>query len=171
MSSQKPQPSEPLDSRCYRIVTLTDRRPVRIVDDEWPEIARSEFEGCQKEQLIWGAMIEPEGKSATYSAKAKLIVRRHADCRFLVYGTYSVNCVVTKIHAVFTARHGEILPKPLSPVDGSWMAVIDAIRRVVHSLVAVIPASRNDVDLSGVQDLSLKCISNLPAQDLTGGEG
>ena len=45
MSSQESQPSETLDSRRYRIVTLTDRRPVQIADDEWKVIARSEFEG------------------------------------------------------------------------------------------------------------------------------
>ena len=186
MSNQEHQPSETpvslnsasivLDSRHYRIVTLTNQRPVQIADDEWEEIARAEFEGPYREQPRWGEMVEP-GKSATYSAEAKLIVRRHADGRFLVYGTYSLNCVTTRTHGVFTVRHGEIVPNPeivqadclpRRPVDGGWTSVVEAIRRVGCGLISAVPASRVGIDMPGVQNLHLKCISNLPFQDLVG---
>ena len=177
MSNQEHQPSETpvslnsasivLDSRRYRIVTLTNQRPVQIADDEWEEIARAEFEGPYREQPRWGEMVEP-GKSATYSAEAKLMVRRHADGRFLVYGTYSLNCVTPRTHGVFTVRHGEIVSNPdnVEPLDFGWESVVKAISRVGSDLISAVPASRVTVDMSGVQNLHLKCISNLPFQDL-----
>ena len=185
MSSQEHQPSEipvslngasiVLDSRRYRIVTLTNQRPVQIADDEWGEISRAEFEGPHKEQPRWGEMVEPFAL-ATYSAEAKLMVRRHADGRFLVYGTYSLNCVTTRTHGVFTVRHGEIVSNPETvqadclphrPVDGGWTSVVEAIRRVADNLMSAVPVRRLDADMLGVRNLSLRCISNLPAQDLT----
>jgi hypothetical protein len=183
MSNQEHQPSETpvslnsasivLDSRHYRIVTLTNQRPVQIADDEWGEIARSEFEGPYVEQPNPGEMSKP----SMYSADAKLIVRRHADGRFLVYGTYSVHCVTTRVPGVFVVRHGEIVPDPETvqrnilphcPVDEGWTTVVAAIKRVCCDLAAAVPASRIGPDMAGVQGLSLKCISNLPCQDLTG---
>ena len=179
MSSQEHQPSETpaslngasivLDSRRYRIVTLTNQRPVQIADDEWGEISRAEFEGLHKEQPRWGEMVEP-GKSATYSAEAKLMVRRHADGRFLVYGTYSLN-------GVFISRHGEIVPNPETvqpdclphcPADGGWKSVVDAIKRVCSSLEGTVPLSRIPYDTVEVRGLAMKCVSNLPFQDLVG---
>lgn len=167
-------PSSPAvpDSRPRRIVTLTSQRPVQIADDEWGEIARSEFEGPYGEQPNPGEMSKP----STYSADAKLIVRRHADGRFLVYGTYSVHCVTTRVPGVFVARHGEIVPDPETvqrslphcPADGGWTSVVAAIKRACCDLAAAVPASRIGPDMAGVQGLSLKCISNLPCQDLTG---
>jgi hypothetical protein len=57
-----------------RTITLTDRPPVRIVEEAWPLVAQSD----------WAA-----GESATATeARAQVRVRRHEDGRVLVYGTY-----------------------------------------------------------------------------------
>ena len=52
-----------------RTITLTDRAPVRIVDSEWPEIAKAEV----RSDMV----------------NRSLRVRRHADGRALVYGVHS----------------------------------------------------------------------------------
>ena len=49
-----------------RTVTLTNHAPVRIVEEEWPILARHHLD--------------------TQGARAHLTVRRHADGRALVYG-------------------------------------------------------------------------------------
>jgi hypothetical protein len=150
---------------------LTNRRPVQIVDDEWKEIARSEFDGPYREEPNEGEM----GRTSTYSSEAKLIVRRHADGRFLVYGTYSVNCVTTRTHGVFISRHGEIVANPEEtqlgclphcPADESWKSVVDAIKKVCSSLESTVPASRLPYDMNSVHGLAMRCVADLPFQDL-----
>ena len=136
-------------------------------------IARSEFEGSYEEQPNEGEV----GKPSTYSSETKVIVRRHADGRFLVYGTYSINCVTTRTHGVFISRHGEIVPNPDEaqpgclthcPADESWKSVVDAIKRVCSNLETTVPLSRISTDRVAVRGLAMKCVSNLPFQDLIG---
>lgn len=61
-----------------RTITLTGRRPVTIDEDEWPVIASSG----------WGDYDNQYEFQANRTADAGLKVRKHADGRTLVYGTY-----------------------------------------------------------------------------------
>jgi hypothetical protein len=58
------------DSSKRRIITLTNRRPISVIEDEWPIIA---------------SITSQEGATYTYS----LMVRKHADGRCIAYGTSS----------------------------------------------------------------------------------
>ena len=55
----------------YRIITLTNRAPVRIVEDDWPTIA------------------EGHCGSETSECNIEVRVRRHCDGRAIVYGRFN----------------------------------------------------------------------------------
>ena len=61
-----------------RTITLTGRPPVTIDEDEWPVVAESG----------WGDHDNQYEFQANRRAEAGLKVRRHADGRVIVYGTY-----------------------------------------------------------------------------------
>ena len=55
-----------------RTITLTDRAPIRIVEDDWPVIASAKW---------WAGVHEVQSDRT-----ALLRVRKHADGRHIVYG-------------------------------------------------------------------------------------
>lgn len=58
----------------HRTITLTDRPPVKIIDDEWPLIASANWY---------------EGEHASQANRSGwLKVRQHEDGRTIVYGAY-----------------------------------------------------------------------------------
>lgn len=102
---QAPGPvGHPVPERKRRTITLTDRPPVTIIEDDWPTIASaSEHDGqieCQANRR-WG-----------------LHVRQHEDGRSIVYAVYS-----TQYQGESGYRGGEMLPT----VNDS---IPEAIRRV-----------------------------------------
>jgi len=75
-----------------RIITLTDRAPVKISDEDWPIIASRRDDswthggsGGEYEQAL------SQGQLDRYS----LFVRQHADGRTLVYGIFDAACAWT----------------------------------------------------------------------------
>ncbi len=67
-NNEAPAPEE------MTIITLTDQPPVRIRDEDWPEIARAELAPSSS------------GWEKDATRRGHLRVRRHADGRTLVYG-------------------------------------------------------------------------------------
>lgn len=63
------------DKPKYRTITLTDRPPVRIVEADWPQIARAKS---------WDNRYECQANRTW-----RLCVRQHDDGRAIVYGSYS----------------------------------------------------------------------------------
>ena len=61
-----------------RTITLTDRAPVRIVEDEWPQIAIGDY----RPGAVHNGTPVPDYETDRYTIR----VRRHADGRAIVYG-------------------------------------------------------------------------------------
>lgn len=65
-------------SRKTRIITLTDARPVKIYEDEWPVVAKaSRHDGGQVESQA--------------NKRWTVVVREHDDGRRIVYGKFSTS--------------------------------------------------------------------------------
>jgi hypothetical protein len=123
-----------------RTITLTDRRPVKIVEDEWPVIAEAEDDSYQGDPGRYG-QAAGQGEIDTY----KLKVRQHADGRAIVYGIVDAAIAPWGQPAGGEDwRGGELVP------PGADLAA--AIRRVAddHLPDSVIRA----------------CIADLPAEEL-----
>lgn len=97
------------DTKTTRIITLTNRPPIKIVDDDWDLIAEAkDFDGqveCQANRTTW------------------LKVRRHTDGRVIVYGGYD-----TAFQSERRLRGGEVL--------AAGKDVVAAIGRVAETCQA-----------------------------------
>jgi len=89
-----------------RTITLTDRAPIRIVEDDWPVLASAKW---------W------EGEHEFQSDRTALLrVRKHADGRHIVYG-------VTDWAGDFGRRAGVVL-------DAGDPGLCQAIREVARTI-------------------------------------
>lgn len=127
----------------YRTITLTDRAPVRIREDQWPVIAvgtYEDYEGLKRE--------------ANWIVSVSIRVRQNQDGRAIVYGVYDYNslhsrkkCEVRKVGSVL------ILGADL-PLE---------IKAVAKQLTDRI----SDPDMHRhVREVAEDCIENLPAEEL-----
>jgi len=124
-----------------RTITLTDRPPVRIIEDEWPIIASSAVCEAQSDYgLRQQAIGHGEGD------EHRLTVRQHQDGRALVYGVLSAaDRALGAPAGGMSWRGGELL------ADGDDLA--KAIWRVGES--------------GGILDTVIRaCIADLPAEEL-----
>lgn len=122
-----------------RTITLTDRAPVRIVEDQWPEIASA----CD-----WDNAHECQA-----NRRWQLRVRQNKqDGRTIVYGTYS-----TQWQNERAAAAGELLTPPEGSVISEtdwliWDEIPAAIKRVAANC--------------GCERIADECIAGLPAESL-----
>ncbi len=72
-------------TRKQRTITLTNRRPVKIYEDEWPTVAQANGDGFRGPDYSRYDQALQQGEIDEYSVR----VRQHADGRAIVYGTYS----------------------------------------------------------------------------------
>lgn len=120
-----------------RIITLTDARPVKIVEADWPvvAVAKTFGDGHIEVQANWTKAIR---------------VREHSDGRRIVYGTHDRG--PGGMHMGFRgAAGGSIVP----PIGGKPddEATIRAIRSVADEVI-------DDVQLGD------ECIADLPAEEI-----
>jgi len=69
-------------SKKIRTITLTDRRPVKIIEDEWPVLARATGDSYQGDDYARRQQAQAIGELDDYY----LYVRQHAEGRTIVYG-------------------------------------------------------------------------------------
>lgn len=67
-----------------RTITLTNRPPVKISDDQWPTIAEASGDS-------FGSNFQARQSNRDQCDNYTLKVRQHADGRTLVYGTLDAN--------------------------------------------------------------------------------
>jgi hypothetical protein len=116
VQSAEPEPRAP--ERKTRVISLTNRRPVRIFEDEWPVIAGAEAVDFLQSENKWSVH-----------------VRQNAAGDCIVYG-------IRECHvSMYSAKAGEIIPaKDTRPTIIAHRDHVPwAIRRVCESLHVVGP--------------------------------
>lgn len=128
--------------RKQRTITLTDRAPVKVYEDEWPVLANASYEDYDNKYRF----------QANRTTDISIRVRQHADGRAIVYAVYNYS---TKFQNERDRdlKFGELLE------PGADLAA--SIRNVGRQL-----ADRLDDDAPHVWDLINECIADLPAQTL-----
>ena len=125
-----------------RTITLTDRRPVRINDEQWPIIAQATGDSYCGNDYGRRNQALSQGECDEYSLR----VRQHDDGRTIVYGVLSAAIAAWGAPAGGTdMRGGELLE--------AGDDIVRAIRRVGES--CNLPA-----------EVIRECISDLPAEEL-----
>lgn len=122
-----------------RTITLTDRAPVRIVENEWAVIASAKDYDNEHEFQA--------------NRRYNLRVRQHADGRTIVYGTHS-----TQFQNEQDAAAGELLtpPSDMQVKEEEW-CVWDEIPAAIKRVAA-------NCHCDQIAD---ECIADLPAEDLS----
>jgi hypothetical protein len=128
-----------------RIITLTDRPPVRIREEDWPVIAEASYHDYDGEY---------EAQSFRHW-RSWLIVRRHKDGRALVYAVCQHETAYRNERG-YEQRAGELLPAGHSTED-----LVAAIKRVHGRINIVDDKHRDDWRL-----LADECIASLPPEEL-----
>lgn len=127
-----------------RTITLTDRPPVRVREDQWPVIAHGSYKNWDNQYDF----------QANRTWKIDIRVRRHEDGRAIVYGLYDYDthfqnekCEAHKVGALL-APDGD-LPSTIKE------AAEQMIKRV------------SDDDMHWhIRAAADECIADLPAQEL-----
>ena len=137
-----------------RIITLTDRLPIKIVEADWPILAQSNYSFEDSEN----------GSSIT----ANMIVRRHRhDSRTIVYATYDALSAreITLKTPKISRRVGEVPFETYVAAyleeDYPYVELIHSINRVINTLVESL-ADKEDTQ-SYIKNLAAECIAALPA--------
>jgi hypothetical protein len=136
-----------------RTITLTDRPPVVIEEDNWPVIASakdSEHDGqveCQ----------------ANRKSKWGLYVRQHADGRTLVYAIYDY-CTNWSNSRDISIRQGVMLNSwALREAKDDAAAIVAAIKDLGDDMML---CERHEGDEARWGTLVDQCIADLPAEEL-----
>lgn len=127
-----------------RTITLTDRPPVRVREDQWPLIAV----GMYKD---WDNQYECQANRTWH---IYIRVRRHQLGRAIVYGRYSYD-------TAWQGERGEMhrVGTLLAPDDD----LAGAIRAIASQLIERV---RDDYMHPHIDAAADECIANLPAQAL-----
>lgn len=134
-----------MTSESKRTITLTDRPPVRIAEDQWPVIAHGHFKH-------WDNKYEFQA-NRTWTVHVR--VRRHQDGRAIVYGTYEYD---TRFQGEWgeTHRVGALLD--------SGAHLPSAIRAIAEQLIDRV--SESDMHRH-IREAADECIADLPAEELS----
>lgn len=134
----------------YRTITLTDRAPVRIREDEWPQIAH----GLRHSE--WDNQYEFQ---ANRTWRCDIRVRQHPDGRAIVYGTYDYDTQFQSERG-FRAKAGEYL-------DGARVhdRIPGAINSVAETLRSAADEAGHDFG-AHISAAARECIAALPAVEL-----
>lgn len=134
-----------------RTITLTGRAPVKIREDQWPEIASA------KDDSRTSAQFRPDYEIDEYAIR----VRQHADGRTIVYAVLSAAIAEWYQPAGGESRRGGLLLTP--PGDGP---LTEDDGRVV-SMAEISKAIRRVGEECQIPDSVIRsCIADLPAEEL-----
>ena len=137
-----------------RTITLTDRPPVKIKEDEWPVIATGSADDDDSSQPG-----NPPNREWTRTIR----VRQHTDGRAIVYGVYDYETAFQGANGA-AAKRGTLLWPTATPDQ-----IITAIRAVGSDLAdaeeaaAIEPARKDAIRW---REAVQACIADLPAVEL-----
>lgn len=137
-----------------RTITLTDRAPVKIREEEWPVIATGSADDDDAMQV---------GNAPNREWTRTMRVRRHEDGRVIVYGVYEYDTAFQGA-AGAAAKRGELLAEKATPAQ-----IIAAIRRVATALAEAESEAAiedNQRDAARWRAVAHECIADLPAEEL-----
>jgi hypothetical protein len=145
-----------------RTITLTDRPPVRIREDEWPMIAQGSGDSYAGNDYGKHQQALARGEVDEYTLRA----RQHADGRVIVYAVLVGASAWTGSE---DRREGELLgvPRPGANDAAGW----DAYRQAGgerHVSGATVAATIREVgERCGLPDSVIReCIADLPAEEV-----
>ena len=125
--------------RKRRTITLTNRAPVRIYEDEWPIIAAAKgdsYDGSPERH----AQALNDGACDTYALR----VRRHADGRAIVYGIIEAGIDTDAEDwkgGEIVEHHADICGTPLDLIIVAILRVGDLMPdRITRECIADLPA-------------------------------
>lgn len=135
-------------SEQFRTITLSDRPPVRISDDDWNELAgavEEEHDGQVRSQ-------------ANRVSKWSIRVRQHEDGRAIVYAVYDYSTNWQNERG-YGHKHGLLLTAEQATTEG----ICEAIKTVARRMEA---GEHNGDDGERWARLADECIADLPAEDI-----
>jgi len=134
-----------------RTITLTGRAPVKIREDEWPEIASAKGDSCTSAQF------RPDYEIDEYAIR----VRQHADGRTIVYAL--LNAAIADWHqpAGGESQRGGYL---LTPEGEGELTADDG--RVVPGSVIADAIKRVGRECNIPDSVVRECIADLPAEEI-----
>jgi hypothetical protein len=128
----------------HRTITLTGRAPVRIVEDQWPVIAKGDYTDHDNQYE----------SQANRTWKIAIRARRHQNGRTIVYGTYHYD-------TCFQNEKGETHKVGVLRTPDSDVAA--AIELIAALLIERVNNDEQHQHISGAAD---DCIADLPAEDI-----
>jgi hypothetical protein len=130
-----------------RTISLTNHRPVKIVEEEWPVIA-------QATDKDWDYQYECQA-NRTWSSSIR--VRQHADKRAIVYARYE-HSTQFQGESGCDLRHGQLLDADAD--------IIGAINSVAGDMRASMEGEGEDAKMHVFDRLASECIADLPAEQI-----
>lgn len=127
-----------------RTITLTDRPPVRIREDQWPIVAHGNYEDFDNQYKF----------QANRTTDIDIRVRMHTDGRAIVYGTYDYSTRFQQGRGL-VVRSGKLCD------PGADLP--SAIREVGEQLIERL---QDRADATNIRDVIAECIAKLPAVEL-----
>jgi len=131
-----------------RTITISNRQPVTIEEDNWPVIASASDEDHDGGQVR---------SQANRVSKWSCTVRQHEDGRAIVYSVYSYTTNWQNARG-YSAKAGRLLP-----VGASYEDISRAITNVCHEIAE---REHNGDDALRWKAIEADCIADLPAEEL-----
>ena len=154
-----------------RIITLSDRRPIQIIDEDWVEMSRAEWKEVGPLPItpeLIGSILKRNAERTSSDPEdapeyeANIRVRKNIKTReFVVYATYDTFGFEKDVRL----REGKLLDSTASN-DGSWEVVVSTIKSVIERLCNRI-TTINLVWIDSIRALAPMCIAGLPPEDRT----
>jgi len=131
-----------------RTITLSDRPPATVVEENWPVIAsatRSEHDGQVEQQ-------------ANRRRKWSMHVRQHEDGRTIIYATYTYVTNWQKERG-YSVKHGQLIAADKATTE-------EVCRTIKHVAERMMECEHASDDADRWRQIADECIADLPADSL-----
>ena len=154
----------PENFKRTRIITLSLRRPIQIIDEDWVEVAKAGWSKVgygSRQAVVANSADVADPKPPVFDACVRVRQYRPDKKSIVVYATYDSNGAEGKDQHL---RTGILLN--LEDSDTGWEQVVRAISTSLLDLSNLIPESQVQ-NAASVRGLIPVCVADLPAEDKT----